>query len=264
MQNNKIMITVTTANSWIYPDVKNWPVSVDDLIDTVIKCHKAGAAIAHIHLIKGKEKEIVDRIRDECDIIIQAGMSSDPLEDRTALFEAKPDMVSVILSHHDECFTNLNVYRLHPREELERYCKVCKDYGIKPEWEVWHHGSIWNLNYLIGKGLLEGPHFLSVFFNWPGGSWSPPDPGEYFHRVKYFPTDSIHTVSTMGPKQKIIATLAISYEGHIRVGTEDYPFIKENIPAKDNAEIIKHWVTICEKLERPIATPSEARKIIGI
>ena len=118
--------------------------------------------------------------------------------------------------------------------------------------------------YLINKGLLKGPHFLSVFFNWPGGAWSPPEPGEYLHRIKYFPKDSLHTVSTMGPEQKIIATLAITKGGHIRVGTEDYPFIFEGVPAKNNAEIIKHWVSICEKLGRKVATPSEARKMIGI
>jgi len=265
LQNSKkIIITVTTANSWIYPNINNWPKTADELIEAVINCHKAGAAIAHIHLIKGKEKEIINGIREQCDIIIQAGMSSDIIEDRKALFEARPDMASIILSHHDECFTNINVYRLHSREELEKYCKVCKDYNIKPEWEVWHHGSIWNLNYLIEKKLLEGPHFLSVFFNWPGGTWSPPDPEEYFHRVKYFPKNSIHTVSIMGPQQKKIATLAILSGGHIRVGTEDYPFIKEDVPAKDNAEIVKHWALICEKMDRPIATPAEARKIIGI
>jgi len=260
----RLILTVTTANSWIYPDVKNWPHTVDELIDTVIQCHKAGAAIAHVHLIKGKEKEIVERIREKCDIIIQAGMSSDPIEDRTALFEAKPDMISIILSHHDECFTDVEFHRLHPREELEKYCKICKQYKIKPEWEVWHHGSIWNLNYLIRKDLISGPHFLSVFFNWPGGAWSPAEPGEYLHRIKYFPKDSLHTVSIMGPEQYKIATLAISMEGHIRVGTEDYPFIKKSVPAKDNAEIVKNWVSISEKMGRSVAKPSEARKIIGI
>ena len=260
----KLIITVTTANSWIYPDVKNWPETVDDLIETVIQSHKAGAAIAHIHLIKGKEREIVNRIREQCDIIIQAGMSSDPIEERKALFDSKPDMVSIILNHHDERFTNIELHQLHPREELEKYCSTCKEYKIKPEWEVWHHGSIWNLNYLIKKNLIEGPHFLSVFFNWPGGAWSPPEPGEYLHRIKYFPKDSLHTVSIMGPKQVKIATLAVSMGGHIRVGTEDYPFIKKGVPAKDNAEIVKNWVLISEKMGRSVATPSEARNIIGI
>lgn len=261
---SKLILTVTTANSWIYPDVKNWPKTVDELIDTVVQCHDAGATIAHVHLIEGKEKEIVDGIREKCDIIIQAGMSSDPVDERTPLFDANPDMISIILTHHDECFTNVELNRLHPREELEKYCKICAERKIKPEWEVWNHGAIWNLNYLIDKKLLKGPHFLSVFFNWPGGAWSPAEPGEYLHRIKYFPEDSLHTVSIMGPKQIDIGTLAISRGGHIRVGTEDFPFIKEGVPARNNAEIVSHWVSLSRGMGREVATPAEARKMIGI
>ena len=260
----KLIITVTTANSWIYPEAKNWPTNVDDLIDVVVKSHEAGAAIAHIHLMKGKEKEIVDRVREECNIIIQAGMSSDTIPERKALFEAKPDMASIILSHHDECFKEVELNRLHTRQELEEYCEVCKKYGVKPEWEVWNTGSLWNLKYLIKKGLLKSPHFLYVFFNWPGGAWSPPDLEEYFIRKRYFPENSIHTVSVMGPEQVKIHTAAILYGGHIRVGTEDYPFIKEGVKAKDNAEIVGKWVSMSEDLGRAVATPAEARKIIGL
>ncbi|TFG04738.1 MAG: 3-keto-5-aminohexanoate cleavage protein [Promethearchaeota archaeon] len=260
----KLMITVTTANSWIYPEARNWATNVDELIDDVVKCYEAGAAIGHVHLIQGHEKEIVDRIRDRCDIIIQAGMSSDSIADRQPLFEAHPDMASIILNHHDESFTQLDVYRLHTREELEQYCKLCDAYRIKPEWEVWNTGSLWNLNYLIKKGLLSPPYFLSSFFNWPGGAWSPPEPEEFFLRKRYYPPQCLYTASTMGPEQTKIATLAILHEGHVRVGTEDYPYIKQGIPAKDNAEIVARMVRISRELGREVATPSEARKIIDL
>ncbi len=262
--NSKLMITVTTANSWIYPAAKNWPTSIDELIEDVVKSSEAGAAIAHIHLIKGHEKEIVDRVREESDVIIQAGMSSDPIAERQALFDARPDMASIILNHHDESFTNIQVYRLHTRDELEQYCKKCGAYQIKPEWEVWNTGSLWNLKYLIAKKLIQPPYFLSTFFNWPGGAWSPPDPDEFFLRKKYYPPDSLYTVSAMGSEQDKITTLAILHDGHVRVGTEDYPYIRTGVLAKDNAEIVARMARISKDLGRDIATPSEARKIIGI
>lgn len=258
------MITVTTANSWIYPEAKNWATNVDGLIADVVQSYEAGAAIAHIHLIPGQEKEIVDRIRERCDIIIQAGMSSDPIDARQALFSAHPDLASIILNHHDESFTSIEVYRLHTREELEQYCKKCKNYHVKPEWEVWNTGSLWNLKFLINKKLLDPPYFLSSFFNWPGGAWSPPDPDEFFLRKKYYPSNSLYTVSTMGPEQTIIATLAILHDGHVRVGTEDYPYIREGVLAKNNAEIVARMVRLSKELGRDVATPSEARKMIGI
>jgi len=77
---NKIIITATTANSWIYPEVKNWAQTTDQLIDDVVECYEAGAAVAHVHLPRGEEVETVKRIRERCDIIIQAGMSSESLK----------------------------------------------------------------------------------------------------------------------------------------------------------------------------------------
>ena len=261
---DKMIITVTTANSWIYPDVKNWAENLDDLIKDVVQCYEAGAAIAHVHLPRGKEQETVKRIREKCDIIIQGGMSSYPIEERTPDFYAKPDMLSIILNHHDEHFTGLSVNQIHDLDELEQYCLTCKKFQIKPEWEVWHTGSYWNLNYLIKKGLLEPPHILTLFFNWPGGTWSPATADEYLHRIRYIPDNCIYSVSIMGKEQTKIATLSIANGGNVRVGTEDYPFIKEGQPAKNNAELVSRMVKISKEMNREIADPSEARKIIGL
>jgi len=258
----KTILTATTANSWIYPNVKNWAETTDALIQDVVECYEAGAAIAHVHLPRGEEVEIVNKIREQCDIIIQGGMSSDIIPDRKGDFEARPDMLSIILNHHDEHFTQLNLNRIHSLEELEEYCIKCREFNIKPEWEVWHTGSYWNLNYLIKKGLIENPHVLTLFFNWPGGTWSPPTADEYLHRIKYMPENCLHTISVMGEKQTKIATLAIAHGGNVRVGTEDYPFIRKEVPAKNNAELVARMVRICKEMGRDAADPSEARKII--
>ena len=260
----KMIITATTANSWMYPDLKNWAETTDALIEDVVKCYEAGAAIAHVHLPRGEEIETVKRIRERCDIIIQAGMSSYPIEERAPDFHAKPDMLSAILNHHDEHFTEMTVNQIHDLDELEQYCITCEKYDIKPEWEVWHIGSYWNLNYLIKKDLLKTPHVLTLFFNWPGGTWSPPTADEYLHRIKYMPENCLHTISVMGEEQTKIAVMSIANGGNVRVGTEDYPFLKEHVPAKDNAEIVLRMVNISKEMGREIADPSEARKILGL
>ena len=260
----KMIITATTANSWMYPDLKNWAETTDALIEDVVKCYEAGAAIAHVHLPRGEEIETVKRIRERCDIIIQAGMSSYPIEERAPDFHAKPDMLSAILNHHDEHFTKMTVNQIHDLDELEQYCITCEKFDIKPEWEVWHIGSYWNLNYLIEKDLLKAPHILTLFFNWPGGTWSPPTADEYLHRIKYMPENCLHTISVMGEDQTKIAVLSIAKGGNVRVGTEDYPFLKESVPAKDNAEIVLRMVNISKEMGRETADPSEARKILGL
>jgi len=265
-EENKIIITATTANSWIYPDVKNWAQTTDELIEDVVACYEAGAAVVHVHLPRGEEVETVKRIREKCDAIIQAGMSSESIPKREGDFKAKPDMMSVILTHHAEHFTEISVDVLHPLTELEEYCKKCKEYNIRPEWEVWHQGSFWILNHLEEKGLLDWakPHILTLFFNWPGGTWSPPNYDEYMHRKRYMPPNSVHTVSVMGKEQMQLLVFVLTHNGNIRVGTEDYPFIKKGVPAKNNAEIVRNYVSICDHVGRDVANASEAREILGI
>ncbi|MHA2121831.1 MAG: 3-keto-5-aminohexanoate cleavage protein, partial [Promethearchaeota archaeon] len=202
-EEQKIIITATTAQSLIYPEVRNWAQTPDQLIDDVVECYEAGAAVTHVHLPRGNEIETVKRIRERCDVIIQAGMSSETIQQRKGDFESKPEMMSVMLNHHAEHFGKKIVDVLHPIKELEDYCVKLKQTNIKPEWEVWNTGSYWNLNYLIDKGLLEWSkkHFLTLFFNWPGSLWSPPNYQEYMYRKKFMPADSIHASSVMGEDQ---------------------------------------------------------------
>jgi 3-keto-5-aminohexanoate cleavage enzyme len=259
-----VIITATTANSWIYPDVKNWAENDKDLVEDAVKCAEAGAALLHIHLPRGREKELVQRLRDRTDAIIQAGMSSEPILERKGDFDARPDMMSIILNHHAEQFTSVEVDRLHPLSELEEYCKRCRDSGIKPEWEVWNTGSYWNLRYLENKGLLDPPSVITLFFGWPGGTWSPPTPDEFFHRVSHMPKDCRYTVSVMGEEQTLVAVLAIASGGNVRVGTEDWPFVRAGVKARNNAEIVSRMVSIAQQIGREPASPREARRILGL
>jgi len=260
----KLLITATLANSWMFPDERNWATTPGELADDAAECSDAGAAIVHVHLPRGNESKVVDLIRGRCNAIIQAGMSSDAIESRIGDFEARPDMMSVILNHHAEHFSQVDMDRLHTLEELERYCVLCKKYGIKPEWEVWHTGSLWNLRYLIGKGLLEGPHVLTLFFDWPGGIWSPATADEYLHRVKYIPENCVHTISVMSERQTLIATLAIAMGGNVRAGTEDFPFLMPGVKARNNAEIVQRIVRLAKEMGREVATAEEARRMLNV
>ena len=264
--NQKIIITATTAESLVYPNVKNWAITTEQLVEEVVECYEAGAAVAHVHLPRGNEIETVKRIRERCDIILQAGVSSESIQQRKGDIDAKPDMMSVMLNHDAEYFNQVRLDILHPIEELEEYCIKLKESNIKPEWELWHTGSSWNLNYLIDKGLLDWsiPHILTLFFNWPGGMWSPANYQEYMYRKKFIPPNCIHGVSVMGEEQMKLLVFVLTHGGNIRVGTEDYPFIKDKNPAKNNAEIVKTYVDICKHVRRDVADPSEARVILGL
>ncbi len=262
---DKVIITATTAQSWIYPEVRNWPLTPEELIEEARRCAEAGAAIVHLHLPRGPEaRSVVASIRERTDVIIQAGMSSYPIEKRETDFEARPDVISIILNHHDEHFPEVQVHQLHTLEEFEAYHRKCRQYGTKPEWEVWHDGSYWNLRYIMDKGWFDEPHLLTLFFGWPGGTWSPATPESYVYRLNHMPSGCVHSVSVMGKEQTTIAMLALSMGGHVRVGTEDYPFLAEGVPARNSAELVERMVRIARDMGREIASPHDVRQLLKI
>ncbi|HEV2582777.1 MAG TPA: 3-keto-5-aminohexanoate cleavage protein, partial [Ktedonobacteraceae bacterium] len=112
------------------------------------------------------------------------------------------------------------------------------------------------------KGLLPAPYFTTLFFGWPGGSWSPPTLEEYLHRRRLMPEGSIINVSIMGPEQRIILAAAITHGDHVRVGTEDYPYRRGNEAATH--DLVADVADLALRLGRSIATAEETRRILGI
>jgi len=264
----KLIITVTVAPSWIYPDADNAPRNPDEVVESVVEAWKAGASVAHIHGSKNFPpevwKKILKSVRDKTDVIVQVGLSALSIHERMAAIKLKPDMISIILNHHDEAFPKLTMSVLHNRDELEEYGKICNRYGIRPEWEVWHAGSVWNLDYLVQKKLAKPPHFVTLFFDWPGGIWSPATIDELGHRLRQQREDSVCSVSIMSQAQTTVVTASMLLGHHVRVGTEDNPYYTPDRLAKSNAELVSRVVRIAKEIDRPVATSAEARQIIGI
>ena len=173
-------------------------------------------------------------------------------------------MMSIMTTHHDEQFTKESFNVLHLKPELEEYCHLCLKYGVKPEFEVWSTGGVWNLLYLEKNGLIKKPYFLSIFFGWPGGGWSPPTVEELEHRVKNLPPGSLYTTSVMDKAQRELLRATIRAGGHVRVGTEDYPLLPDGTPAQSNTELVSDIVHLAKENGREVATPEEARELIGI
>jgi 3-keto-5-aminohexanoate cleavage enzyme len=113
---------------------------------------------------------------------------------------------------------------LHVKNELIEYARLCKKHRVIPEREVLHAGSIWNLKYLIMKKLLKPPYVTTLFFGWPGGTWSPPTLEEYLYRRRLMPDGCVCSVSIHGEGQGDILAAAIINGEHDRVGTEDLPY----------------------------------------
>jgi 3-keto-5-aminohexanoate cleavage enzyme len=256
------LIIIATPNiCWLKPEV-DYPRTSTAIAEEARLCFENGATILHTHA-EGNWKKTIQAVRSSCEIIVQCGMSSLPIEERMEVFTNKADMISAILNHHDEAFAQSDCNVLHLREELAEYCRLCNEYAVIPEWEVWHAGSIWNLNYLIGKELLKPPYVTTLFFGWPGGTWSPATVEEYLYRRKLMPEGCVCNVSIMGEGQRDILAAAIINGDHVRVGTEDLPFDHSGNLAPTH-DLVRETAEMARALGRPLATIEQARKLIGL
>ena len=255
-----LLITATPNICWLNPEV-DYPRTASAIAEEGSLCFENGATILHTHA-EGKWTETIAAIKEKSEIIVQCGMSSLSIQDRMDVFSHRADMISVILNHHDEAFAQTECNVLHLRDELTEYCRLCNENHVIPEWEVWHAGSIWNLNYLIGKGQLKPPYVTTLFFGWPGGTWSPATMEEYYYRRKLMPEGSVCNVSIMGEGQRDILSAAIIHGDHVRVGTEDMPY-DHNKNLATTHELVRETVNMARALGRPVASIEQARKIIG-
>ena len=256
------LIIIATPNiCWLNPDV-DYPRTPEAIAEEAWLCRENGATILHTHA-EGLWVDTIQKVRRRCDIVVQCGMSSLPIPDRMAVFQEKTDMISIVLNHHDEAFARTECNVLHLKEELLEYARLCQEYGVIPEFEVWHPGSIWNLNYLIQKNALKPPYVTTLFFGWPGGTWSPPTVEEYLYRRKLMPAGCVCNVSIMGKEQRDIIAAAIINGDHVRVGTEDYPYTHGGKLAT-TPELVKEAAKMARAFGRPLATVEQAREMIGL
>jgi 3-keto-5-aminohexanoate cleavage enzyme len=256
------LIIIATPNiCWLKPEV-DFPRTPEAIAGEAVLCQQNGATILHTHA-ESRWKETIAAVRARCNIIIQCGMSSLPISDRMEVFTNHADMMSIILNHHDEAFIGENFNVLHTKDELVEYARLCRKYGVIPEWEVWHAGSIWNLNFLIKKKVLKPPYVTTLFFGWPGGTWSPPTVDEYLYRRSLMPEGCACNVSIMGEGQRDILAAAILHGDHVRVGTEDLPY-DHNGKLVPTYELVRETAEMAHALGRPLATTQQARKMIGL
>lgn len=255
-----LVITATPNKCWLEPELL-YPDTIPELAEECARCEAAGAAVLHLHS-HTEWVTMIAAVRAASTALVQCGMSSFLVEERLDIFKQHGDMISVIANHHDEAFPEGNTNVLHPMQELIRYCELGVEHSVRPEWEVWHSGSIWNLEYLMEHTTLVQPVITTLFFGWPGGTWSPPTIEEYLARRRLMPKECAVTVSVMGPDRFGVLAAAITSGDHVRVGTEDYARNRWGKPAQAS-ELVAEVAAIAEALGRKVATPEEARRLLN-
>ncbi len=287
---DKLIITVTCDSTMAYPSNPNNPTpkGYDEVAKEYRRALDAGASICHLHgpytidaefqpdgtklsdlNIPGWVKLTTD-ITSHADAIIQYGIANGRFPQRVELVKThKPDMISTCFNAHDECFdyepncVPVELYGLHDRVELEKYCRLSRELDFTLECECFHYGGVWNAQRFVQLGLLDEPVWITFFLGWRGGCYTPPTLKAMQYMHDHLPDGFNYNTSCMDPEEQWrVLTMAILLGGHVRVGMEDNPFLAPGEYAKTNAQLVEKIARISREVGRDVATPAEARRII--
>ncbi|KRQ87896.1 3-keto-5-aminohexanoate cleavage enzyme [Caloramator mitchellensis] len=250
----------------------NVPYTVEEIANEAEKAYRAGASIIHLHVRnddgtptqdKERFRACMEAIRERCpDVIIQpstggaVGMTN---EERLQPVYLKPEMATLdcgtVNFGGDDIFVNTE-------NTIIYFANKINELGIKPELEVFDKGMVDMALRLHKKGIIKGPLHFNFVMGVNGGISG--EPRDLIFLSESIPKDATWTVTGIGRFEFPLATMAILMGGNVRVGFEDNVYISKGVLANSNAELVEKVVRIAKELGREIATPDEARKILGI
>lgn len=281
---NKIIVTAAVTGSVYTPDATpHLPITPEQIADEAVRSWEAGAAIAHLHARDPETgmpsadlelyREIVERIRKRCDIIIQittGGFLTMSFEQRTATIPAlKPEMASFNMGSMNFLVPNRpetkSAIFANTFTDLENLVALFKENGVKPEHEIYDPGMLFNTRMLVKEGLIEEPVHLDFVMGIRGGIQATPKNLLFLKELadEYF-NDYTWTVCAAAQHEFPMVTMGMIMGGNPRVGMEDNIFVSRGVLAKSNAELVEKTVRIARELGKEPANPDEAREILNL
>jgi 3-keto-5-aminohexanoate cleavage enzyme len=246
------------------------PITPEEIIQSAVECYDAGAAIIHIHVrdAQGKAtqdaqlfRQVVEGIRARCDAITQVStggavwMSAD---ERLQSIECDPDMATLTtgtVNFGEGVFMN-------NRQLVETFARRLRERGIVPEIEIFDMGMLDEAMRLRGMGLITDPLQFDFVMGVPGAIGA--DPAHLVHMVRALPPGSTWSVAGIGRHQLTLGVIALAMGGNVRVGFEDNVYYHKGQLAHSNAELVARIVRIAREMDRPVATPTQAREILQL
>ena len=287
---NKVMLTValTGAGDTVEKN-SNVPVTHEEIADSAIKCAKAGATVAHIHVRDPQTgklshnvelfKKAVELIRaaDE-DIIINitsggggdfipnlenpevGGVGTDmqtPEQRHEPVGKLLPEMCTLDCSS-----VNMgdDVY-LSPTNWLRKQAALIQKAGVKPELECFDTGHVSFAKQLIKEGLIDGQPLFQFCLGIPWGLENDPETIEYLKTR--IPEDASWSAFGIGRLQLPTVEEVAKRGGNVRVGLEDNLYLSKGVKAT-NEQLVERAKEILSELNIEPMTPQEAREYYNL
>jgi uncharacterized protein (DUF849 family) len=299
---SKIIISCAITGSIHTPSMSPYlPVTADQIADSAIGAARAGAAILHLHArdpgngrpssALGHWQGFLPRIKAGCDAVVNmttGGSAVMTLDQRLeAPMACAPEMCSLNMGSmnfalypmaakprdwlHDweESFLKNSddvVFKNTPRDIEGVLHRMGAERGARFEFECYDISHLYMLAHFRDRGLATGRLFVQFVMGVLGGIAA--EPGHLIHMKetadRLFGADYAFSVLAAGRAQMALAAMSAGMGGHVRVGLEDNLFIRKGQLAVSNPEQVEKVRSLVEGLGRQVATPDEARAILGL
>jgi uncharacterized protein (DUF849 family) len=297
----KAIITCAPTGAIHTPSMSPYlPVTADEIAAAAIAAAQAGAAVLHLHARNpadgrpSQEPELfvpfLERIKSQTDAVVNITTGGSPhmtVEERMRpAMTFKPELASLNMgSMNFGLFPMLGRFKEFKhqweREHLENsrdliFKNTYKDIetilrrgtenGTRFEFECYDISHLYNLAHFLDRGLVKGPLFVQSVFGILGGIGPHPEDLMHMRRTadRLFGDQYQWSILGAGKGQIQLATIGAAMGSHVRVGLEDSLWIGPGKLAQSSAEQVSRIRTVLEALNLEIATPAEARSMLGL
>jgi 3-keto-5-aminohexanoate cleavage enzyme len=250
----------------------NLPATPEQIIESAIGAWRAGAAVLHLH---AREEDgtptqdleafrvLVDGIRASgCDAILNLSTGTAGgravRDERLQPLDLQPPMASFdcgTINFGDRIFEGDVPF-------LRRMAEAFQRTSVTPEIECFDSGHVGLALQLREEGLLQDPLIVQFVLGVPG-TGVPATVAQVDHMRSMLPPDALWSVCALGARQLPLNAYCIHEGGQVRTGLEDNLWYRRGERAT-NAQLVERIVRLAGELDRPVATPDDARAVLGL
>ncbi len=300
-KSRKVIVTCAVTGSIHTPSMSpHLPVTPEEIASAAIAAAEAGASILHLHARDPEDgrpsqdpavyARFLPRIKQSTDAVINITTGGGPamtVEERMRpAVEFQPEVASLNMGsmnfglypmlsrfdifHHDWERVHLENSRdlvfKNTFQDIEGILQACRANGTRFEFECYDIGHLYNLVHFLDRGLVEPPLFVQSVFGILGGIGGHPEDLMHMRRTadRLFGGDYRWSILGAGRNQMPLATMGATMGANVRVGLEDNLWIGPGALAESNAQQVTKIRTVLEGLSLELASPAEAREILGL
>lgn len=269
-------VIITVAITGALPRKKDTPavpVTPAEQIESTHEAYEAGASLVHVHVRSPDESpssdpelfaQVQEGVRKHCPgMIIQfsTGGRGRDQSARASMLHLRPDMASLATGSVN---FPTNVYE-NPPDFVEALARTMREQGIKPEIEVFDLAMLYNAVNLAKKGLLATPLHVQFVLGIANALPARRSVFDFLRsELAALAPDATWVAAGTGRFQWEVNQWCLETGGHCRTGLEDNIKFDQARLASSNAELVKRIADACDRFGRVVASPQQARALLGL